>query len=264
MKALSTFAAILLLSCGIFAQQLDRQKQQEAWNKRIYSIEDFLNKFNGIIDLNNEVIADSAASMNRRIESILYLINDEEQALYEDSLRAFIGMAIGEEGKNKLNLSDEDCYAEVTFNSSHRGQAELIRAYLRFVTSNDKLQYWSLESMISKSFGHSYFQGKKPHFPPNSHGNDFASIKPQLEAKISSGDIPVASQLIKHLRSGDLEIAQVVDVNYLFFQVKDWFFIVNEFHREGRLSGWLMSDIKYIPENDKEAEMKIIMSDIPF
>jgi hypothetical protein len=47
-------------------------------------------------------------------------------------------------------------------------------------------------------------------------------------------------------------------VRFHFFQVKDWYFELSEFNRPGYNSGWLISNLTRIPEDQKKMLLKYI------
>jgi hypothetical protein len=259
MKIYILTAVYLLWSLSLLGQKLDKKDQQESWNKRVFSIEDFINKFNGSIDLNNENITDDDEKKNRQIQTILYLINDDEHQLFEDSIKAFVLASIGEKGTKKIGLTNQDCYAEVTFSSTYNGRQELIKGYFSLTSGKDQTQHWSMEGLASSTLGNFTAKKNQLTFPPNSHGNDFGSVSAQLSSKIGSNSPQPNSKLLQEMKGGKIKINQVTNVTYHFFQVKNWYFMVSEYNKKNQLSGWLIRTIKYIPDPEKSTEKKKII-----
>jgi hypothetical protein len=57
---------------------------------------------------------------------------------------------------------------------------------------------------------------------------------------------------IQALEKGELEYVQVNKVTYHFLQVKGWAFTVQQFVRQDKNSGWLISKLTKADEGTKE------------
>ena len=53
------------------------------------------------------------------------------------------------------------------------------------------------------------------------------------------------------IKLGNLTFESVENVKFHFFQVNDWYFEVSEFNRKSYNSGWLISNIFKVPEEEK-------------
>ncbi|MDV7392224.1 hypothetical protein RZS08_12750, partial [Arthrospira platensis SPKY1] len=53
------------------------------------------------------------------------------------------------------------------------------------------------------------------------------------------------------IKTGRLKFVNVDSLKFHIFQIKNWYFEVSWFNRGGTNSGWLISNLMYINENDK-------------
>lgn len=58
------------------------------------------------------------------------------------------------------------------------------------------------------------------------------------------------------IKQGKLVFQHVDSVKFHVFQIKDWYFEVSWFNRSGLNSGWLMSNVIYMPEKEKSNLIK--------
>ena len=60
------------------------------------------------------------------------------------------------------------------------------------------------------------------------------------------------------VKRGELKFETVDSVKFHFFQINDWYFEISEFNRSGYNSGWLISNLTKIPEDQKDKLLKYI------
>jgi hypothetical protein len=58
------------------------------------------------------------------------------------------------------------------------------------------------------------------------------------------------------IKKGNLIFQHVDSVKFHVFQIKDWYFEVSWFNRNGSNAGWLISNLIYLPEKDKKDLIK--------
>ena len=60
------------------------------------------------------------------------------------------------------------------------------------------------------------------------------------------------------IKKGNMVFETVEKVSFHFFQLEDWYFQLQEFNRPGYNTGWLISNITRIPEEQKGMLLKYI------
>lgn len=253
MKTWITICLIMFSFCDCNSQKLDSKLEKEVWEKRVFSIENFMNKFNGTLDLNNEIIPDNDTAKTTRIRSILRLINYDKSQISDDSIKLFVLSFIDLDPIKKLSFNDPNWFAEVKILSEYKGLSEHVYAYVEYVETEDDTHFWTVRSLSGNEIGNTNLSDREVNFPPNSHGNDFSSIPGILNKKLKSGDL----KLVK-LDNHDIKFILADELVYHFFTMENWHFTVEEYNRKNQLSGWLISKIEFIPERDKSKEIQRI------
>jgi hypothetical protein len=93
---------------------------------------------------------------------------------------------------------------------------------------------------------------------PVSHATDFMGLNKALRDRenmqnyFSVDQNPSMIPFIHALEKGDLEYVQVNKVTYHFLQVEGWAFTVQQFKRQDKNSGWLISKLVRADESIKE------------
>lgn len=98
---------------------------------------------------------------------------------------------------------------------------------------------------------------------PMSHEVDFMTMRNafqntdyiQLYAK-NDFHPDYLSIFLQDIKRGELKFEYVKSVKLHVFQMKDWYFEISNFIRSGSNSGWLISNLIYLPETEKEALIK--------
>jgi len=95
---------------------------------------------------------------------------------------------------------------------------------------------------------------------PMSHEVDFMTMRNafantdyiQLYAK-QDHEPDYLSLFMQDIKRGTIKFKYVKNVKIHVFQLKDWYFEISNFIRTDNNSGWLISNLMYIPEADKQA-----------
>ena len=114
-------------------------------------------------------------------------------------------------------------------------------------------------SEFNKLFPTGEMADKEKHFlHPMSHELDFMNIYKAfqdpdvIEYYASQNYHPDYLTLFFYeIKSGKLVFQHVDAVKFHVLQIKDWYFEVSWFNRSGLNSGWLMSNVVYMPEKEK-------------
>jgi len=112
---------------------------------------------------------------------------------------------------------------------------------------------------FNKMFPTGEMAEKEKHFlHPMSHELDFMNIykafqDPEVIEYYASKDYQpdYLTLFFYEIKKGNLVFQHVDGVKFHVFQIKDWYFEVSWFDRKGLNSGWLMSNVIYLPEKEK-------------
>jgi len=127
---------------------------------------------------------------------------------------------------------------------------------------------WVLTNIYFPEFNKMFPTGemadKERHFlHPMSHELDFMNIykafqDPNLIDYYASKDYQpdYLTLFFYEVKQGHLVFQHVDGLKFHVFQIKDWYFEVSWFDRKGLNSGWLMSNVVYVPEKEKSNLIK--------
>lgn len=166
-----------------------------------------------------------------------------------------------------LNFLDENWYAEVSTTFIADGAEVNIILYLslekenlgsKWIISNVWYSYFpSLFPTIDSTEQAKYF------LHPMSHELDFMNLHKALERPdntqyyASNNYHPDYLTLFFYqMKTGELKFKQIDDVKFHFFQIPGWYFELSYFNRNDTNSGWLISNLIYVNEQEKKELIK--------
>ncbi len=171
-----------------------------------------------------------------------------------------------------LNFLDKNWYAEVstTFLDENGKPVNLIL----FLTLEQAGQgsKWIISNVYDTDLKHlfpveSTKKQAKYFLHPQSHEIDFMNLHKALnnpddiEYYASTGFRPDYLSLFFYLmKKRKLSFKQINEVKFHFFQIKNWYFELKYFNRNENNSGWLISNLKYLSDDEKANLIKFYRS----
>lgn len=153
-------------------------------------------------------------------------------------------------------------YSEVSTTFKYKGKEVQISLMLA-VEKEGLGSKWVLTNVYFSEFNKLFPSGeiaeKEKHFlHPMSHELDFMNIykafkEPEVIEYYASKEYApdYLTLFFYEIKKGTLVFQHVDAVKFHVFQIKDWYFEVSWFNRAGNNSGWLMSNVFYMPEKEK-------------
>lgn len=167
-----------------------------------------------------------------------------------------------------LDFHDQDWYGEVsaTF-TNNKGKDVNIILYLTLEKEN-KGSKWILTNAYYNMFPSLFPKNDslvqtELFLHPMSHELDFMNLHKALEDEQNIQYY--ASQYYQpdyltlffyEMKTGQLKFKQINSVKFHFFQIENWYFELSYFNRNSSNSGWLISNLQYVNENDKKELIK--------
>ena len=153
-------------------------------------------------------------------------------------------------------------YSEVS--TTFRYNGKLVNISLILAVEKEGLgSKWVLTNVYFSEFNKLFPNGemaeREKHFlHPMSHELDFMNIykafqNPEVIEYYASKEFQpnYLTLFFYEIKQGKLVFQHVDSVKFHVFQIKDWYFEVSWFNRTGMNSGWLMSNVVYMPEKEK-------------
>ena len=153
-------------------------------------------------------------------------------------------------------------YSEVSTTFKYNGKDVNVMLFLA-VEKDGLGSKWVLTNVYFSEFNKLFPTGemteKEKHFlHPMSHELDFMNIykafqTPELIEYYASKEFQpdYLTLFFYEIKQGKLVFQHVDSVKFHVLQIKDWYFEVSWFNRSGLNSGWLMSNVIYMPEKEK-------------
>ena len=153
-------------------------------------------------------------------------------------------------------------YSEVSCTFRYNGKPVNIMLILA-VEKEGLGSKWVLTNVYFSDFNKLFPNGemaeREKHFlHPMSHELDFMNIykafqNPEVIEYYASKEFQpdYLTLFFYEIKQGRMVFQHVDSVKFHVFQIKDWYFEVSWFNRSGMNSGWLMSNVIYMPEKEK-------------
>lgn len=158
-------------------------------------------------------------------------------------------------------------YAEVSATFEYKGKQVELLLFL-MIEKEGLGSKWVLSNIYFPDFNKMFPVGeiaeREKHFlHPMSHELDFMNIykafrNPEvIEYYASKSFAPdYLSLFFFEIKSGRLKFMKINTLKFHIFQIKNWYFEISWFNRSGLNSGWLISNLMYINEQEKEPLVK--------
>lgn len=166
-----------------------------------------------------------------------------------------------------LNFLDKNWYAEVNATFYADGQEVNIILYLTLEQENLGSK-WIISNVYYSYFPNLFpeadtLEKAKYFLHPQSHELDFMNLHKALEDPVhieyyaSKEYHPdYLSLFFYQMKKGKLTFKEINSVKFHFFQIKNWYFELSYFNRNNKNSGWLISNLIYIEDTQKQELIK--------
>ena len=196
------------------------------------------------------------------------LLFDLENPRTSGTLRNYFIEDLTKNNNQFMEFLGGDWYSEISAKFKWKGQ--MVDISMIMALEKDGLgSKWVITNVFFSEFQKYFPQGelaeREKHFlHPMSHELDFMNIykifnNPQTVEYYASTDYhpDYLTLFFYEIKQGNLKFDHVESVKFHVFQIKNWYFEVSWFNRSGYNSGWLISNLIYLKENEKEALIKI-------
>ena len=200
-------------------------------------------------------------SNEMRRKSLPILFDQEKYGTQTDLQRYFIE-DVTKGDSTYMTFLGGRWFSEVSTTFKYNGKEVKVMLFLA-VEKEGLGSKWVLTNVYFSEFNKLFPTGemadKEKHFlHPMSHELDFMNIYKAfqdpdiIEYYASQNYHPDYLTLFFYeIKSGKLVFQHVDAVKFHVLQIKDWYFEVSWFNRSGLNSGWLMSNVVYMPEKEK-------------
>ena len=196
-----------------------------------------------------------------RRKSLPILFDQEKYGTQTELQRYFIG-DVTKSDSSYMTFLGGRWYSEVSTTFKYNGKDVNVMLFLA-VEKEGLGSKWVLTNVYFSEFNKLFPSGemaeKEKHFlHPMSHELDFMNIykafqDPNVIEYYASKEFQpdYLTLFFYEIKKGRLVFQHVDSVKFHVLQIKDWYFEVSWFNRSGLNSGWLMSNVIYMPEKEK-------------
>ena len=200
-------------------------------------------------------------SNEMRRKSLPVLFDQEKYGTQTDLQRYFIE-DVTKGDSTYMTFLGGRWFSEVSTTFKYDGKEVKVMLFLA-VEKEGLGSKWVLTNVYFSEFNKLFPTGeiteKEKHFlHPMSHELDFMNIykafqNPEVIEYYAYKDFQpdYLTLFFYEIKSGRLVFQHVDSVKFHVLQIKDWYFEVSWFNRSGLNSGWLMSNVIYMPEKEK-------------
>ncbi len=194
------------------------------------------------------------------------LFDKQNQMIGGELKNQFIGDVVGKSTPEFLDFYEGEWFAEVTAKFQFQNKTETAVIFLKLEEENLGTK-WVINKVYFKPFTKLFFTDSLTNkfIHPMSHELDFMNLikvfneKNEVEYYFDKDYRPDYKTIFLYeIKKGGLKFETITNVRFHFFQVKNWYFEISEFNRSDKNSGWLISALTKIPENQKELLLKYI------
>lgn len=233
------------------------------YNSRVKLVDEFFARFNGF-----EQREDVSKQYSNRVYNILMLNDLSKFKSKSDTLflKALSFANKVTEDSLYINYADTCWYAKARCNGQIGKKKVDFNVYLFVEQRGEDMFKWVIADVEGEAFDNSRNIKHQDLFMyPNVHEQSFSALSRITNETsryiddyvIKNYKSDALSAFLALVRSGQLKIDYVSDVEFYFHQIPNYVFTVKHFERESMNVGWLINSVIYCSEKEKQ---KTIMS----
>lgn len=266
---------VKLSEAQVYTNLGDVQVDEKAFYTMTKQMSQFMSRFNYEEDqYGKKIHPDSPDYRNRmKRKTVLPLLFDMENPRTNGSLRDFFISDLTQADSNYFEFLGGKWYSEVSATFKMNGKN--VDISMIFAIEQENLgSKWVLTNVFFSDFNKLFPKGdiaeQQKHFlHPMSHELDFMNIHkvfktPEcIEYYASNTYSPdYLSMFFYEIKKGNLVFEKINSEKFHVFQIDNWYFEVSWFNRDGLNTGWLISNLIFLKDNEKEELLKFYQPNI--
>ena len=233
-------------------------------------VNQFFRRFNSEEDEEgNRIYADSKKYHSPRLRKkyIEILFDNETSSLDKALKEIFIQEVTDASNPIYLDFHGGEWFAEVHTRFKYRGKESPAVLFMK-LQEEPVGSKWVIDRVYFEPFNKLFKEktnkeGKFLH--PLSHELDFMNLnkiferREEIELYTGNDYSPDhLSLMLMEVKKGNLSFVTIKNVKFHFFQIDNWYFELSEFNRKGYNTGWLISNLAKLDQEQKESYKKYI------
>jgi hypothetical protein len=236
-------------------------------------VNQFFRRFNGEEDIKGERLYPEDKDYRNPELRKKYMGNlfNNDNGLISPSLKTeFINYLLDKNHPVYLDFGGGDWFAEVTTTFTYMGTDQNLTIFLR-LEKDTVGSKWVINQVYFEPFEKIFANqdslrnaGQK-FLHPMSHELDFMNLVRTFESKSSLEQYlawkyhpDYLTLFVYEFKKGNFSFKSINKVKFHFFQLDGWYFELSDFNRKGYNTGWLISSLTKVTEDQKELLLKFI------
>ena len=270
-----TFITVGSVNAQTYSIIGDAEADERALYTMTKQMSQFMSRFNYEEDqYGKKIHPDSSDYRNKdKRKTALPLLFDMENQRTNGSLRDFFIEDLTKDDSNYFEFLGGEWYSEVSATFKWKGKT--VDISMIFAIEKENLgSKWVLTNVFFSEFNKLFPKGdiaeQQKHFlHPMSHELDFMNIykifkTPECIEYYASESYSTdyLSIFFYEIKQGNLIFERVNGVKFHVFQIDHWYFEVSWFNRSGYNTGWLISNLIYLKDEEKKELIKYYQPNI--
>ena len=266
---------VKLSEAQVYTNLGDIQTDEKAFYTMTKQMSQFMSRFNYEEDPYGKKIHPDSPDYRDRMKrrTVLPLLFDMENPRTNGSLRDFFISDLTQADSNYFEFLGGKWYSEVSATFKMNGKS--VDISMIFAIEQENLgSKWVLTNVFFSDFNKLFPKGdiaeQQKHFlHPMSHELDFMNIHkvfktPEcIEYYASNTYSPdYLSMFFYEIKKGNLVFEKINSEKFHVFQIDNWYFEVSWFNRDGLNTGWLISNLIFLKDNEKDELLKFYQPNI--
>ena len=268
MRNFIAFLLILSFNQALKSQFTNNEQIREKFNYEIIQLDEFIQRFN--FDNNTKLLkylTNNYPDLSIDRKGFLITLFDNNKIHYQDSLiNTFIDFVSDTTNPKYLNFYDHDWYAEVNCIIEYQHSIDTGKIILKNQFNNDFSSKWVITGISTEILELPKSKDSLKIISPVSHGTGFIALYDvfkdgaNIQNYITKDYSPdTLTYFISLMYFNKIKLREVNEVKYHFLQIPGWTFTVEYFNRKELNSGWLISGLMKMSNNEKGKYKKEIL-----
>ena len=257
------------INAQVYTNLGDVETDERALYTMTKQMSQFISRFNYEEDQYGKKINSNSPEYRDRQKrkTVLPLLFDMENQRTNGSLRDFFISDLTEKDSNYFEFLGGKWYSEVS--ATFKWKGEKVDISMIFAIEQENLgSKWVLTNVYFPEFNKLFPKGdiaeQQKHFlHPMSHELDFMNIHKVFKTPecveyyaSESYSTDYLTLFFYEIKIGNLVFEKVNNEKFHVFQIDNWYFEVSWFNRTGYNTGWLISNLIFLKDNEKEELLK--------
>ncbi|MBR3914909.1 MAG: hypothetical protein IKJ64_04220 [Bacteroidales bacterium] len=270
-----TFITVGSVNAQTYSIIGDAEADERALYTMTKQMSQFMSRFNYEEDqYGKKIHPDSSDYRNKdKRKTALPLLFDMENQRTNGSLRDFFIEDLTQDDSNYFEFLGGEWYSEVSATFKWKGKT--VDISMIFAIEKENLgSKWVLTNVFFSEFNKLFPKGdiaeQQKHFlHPMSHELDFMNIykifkTPECIEYYASESYSTdyLSIFFYEIKQGNLVFEKINGEKFHVFQIDNWYFEVSWFNRSGYNTGWLISNLIYLKDEEKKELIKYYQPNI--